>query len=260
MVLLRLCAGSAVLTQPSPRRLCVVLGWLLLSIAVYVYNGITDVVADAGNGSSRPIVSGRLSLRGARAACRACWVGGAVLCLLTGSLGVSVLAAMFALLGWAYSAGRGVKSHPIGAAVVIGAGAALTYGAAVLCAPRSGSAAIPHLMTMAGWVTFACSTKDFSDVRGDAEAGRRTLPVMLGPRRAANLLAIVTTVPASVLLAVEIRHGWGAAGFTALLWSGSLVVALGLDRSVSAASRSGRRAGYRAYMAVQYLVNAGLTL
>nr|BFE70725.1 hypothetical protein GCM10020092_040260 [Actinoplanes digitatis] len=58
---------------------------------------------------------------------------------------------------------------------------------------------------MALWMAVGGVTKDLSDVRGDRLAGRRTLPILLGERRARRVMALVAGAVAGgfVVLAAD---------------------------------------------------------
>jgi 4-hydroxybenzoate polyprenyltransferase len=53
----------------------------------------------------------------------------------------------------------------------------------------------------------ATTTKDFADMRGDEEAGFRTLPVIHGPKRAAWLIAPFLVLP-FLLIPLGLARGW----------------------------------------------------
>ncbi|HEY2167470.1 MAG TPA: UbiA family prenyltransferase, partial [Jatrophihabitantaceae bacterium] len=183
--MLRAAACAGLLRHPSPKSLIGVSGWLLLAVAAYAFNGVTDVTTDTANGSSRPIASGRLRVDVARCWCLALVATGLVMCELASR--AEVVAGFAALaLGWAYSTGPALKESPVAAAFVIGTSAGLSYFAGAAAAGTVTTRTLCVPMSIALWVALCCAAKDFSDVDGDRLAGRRTWPVLLGHRAAAR--------------------------------------------------------------------------
>jgi 4-hydroxybenzoate polyprenyltransferase len=70
----------------------------------------------------------------------------------------------------------------------------------------------------------ATTTKDFADARGDAAAGFRTLPVVLGPKRAAWLISPFLVLP--FLLIPYGIHAGILTGNVALLYALTALLAL----------------------------------
>jgi 4-hydroxybenzoate polyprenyltransferase len=63
----------------------------------------------------------------------------------------------------------------------------------------------------------ATTTKDFADMRGDEEAGFRTLPVLHGPRRAAWMIAPFLVLP-FLLIPLGLARGWLSGDPRLLTW------------------------------------------
>ncbi len=82
-------------------------------MAIYVFNGVTDVTADLANQSRRPIATGRLRLSTARAGCLLLAAGGIAMCLVVSLVEVWLGLGML-WLGWAYSCGPSLKNNPAG--------------------------------------------------------------------------------------------------------------------------------------------------
>jgi len=225
---LRFVVASNLLFQPTVRSAVALLGWLCLSIAIYVFNGVTDVASDVLNQSGRPIAAGRLGTQTALTSCAVLSVVGTAVLARQG-LVPALLAFLFLLVGWAYSAGPSWKEDPIGFGVVIGAGAAVTYGAG--WATR-GSLSTGHLvigLAVAVWVGLCCGCKDFSDIEGDAAAGRRTWPVLLGRQRARTLIGALAITASVIGLAMAAGFGTGLVT-ASLLLAGSVGLTLTLAR------------------------------
>jgi geranylgeranylglycerol-phosphate geranylgeranyltransferase len=180
-----------------------------LNAASNAINQIYDLEIDRINKPSRPLVTGALSLRQAWAFT---WVTYALAIVPTWLVVVhpynSAAAKLFAPLRWhecffiylagmiftfVYSApafGR-TKRHAILANVTI----AIPRGCLLKVA---GWTMVAHANVLEPWfigaifmlfLLGAASTKDFSDIEGDAAGGCRTLPIRFGVRRAAYLIA-----------------------------------------------------------------------
>jgi len=169
----------------------------VLNAASNVLNQVTDLEADAINKPGRPIPSGRI---GESEALR--------------------------LSGWLYALAF-LLAVPVGPECTLLAGTAATLTVAYSAPPLRWKAvpylanvviAIPRglLLKVAGWscvrdfgrlepwyigsifglfLLGATTTKDFADLRGDAAAGFRTLPVIHGPRRSAWMIAPFLVLP-----------------------------------------------------------------
>ncbi len=256
--LLRLAAATGILRHPSLRLATLVAGWLLLTIPIYVFNGVTDVQTDDANLSHRPIASGRLKARTALGACLPLAAVGLALCLAIGPAEGCVGAGMLAL-GWAYSAGPCLKKAALGFAAVIGAGAALTYIAGWLARGQLTAAQLWLGLAISLWVGLCCASKDFSDVAGDALAGRRTWPVVLGARRAAVLLCALTVI-ATIILALTVTLTSSSTLILTALVCGSFSLIVSLLRCTDADTRTITRRPYKAFMLTQYTVNIAMAL
>ncbi|MCW2523423.1 MAG: homogenitisate phytyltransferase [Frankiales bacterium] len=255
---LRFVVASDLLYRPSLRAGLALLGWLCLSVAIYVFNGVTDVAADVLNLSGRPIAAGRLAPQTALTCCVLLSIVGTALLARQG-LVLVVLALVFLLVGWAYSAGPSWKEDPIGFGVVIGAGAAVTYGAGWTTRGSLSASEIITGLAVALWVGLCCACKDFSDIEGDAAAGRRTWPVLLGRERARTLIAVLAIAMSAGALGLALALGSGLST-ACLLLGGSLGLTVTLASSARAATRGRRRLSYRVFLTTQYLANISIAL
>lgn len=258
VVALRLICVTDLLVQPSMRRATTLLGWLLLSLAVYLLNGLSDVKTDRQNGSTRPIASGRLSLATATGWCAGLAIGGLAAVARAGAV-VTVAALAYLALGWAYSTGPCLKNYRYGSVLAVGGGAGLTYAAGLVVAHEAAWRELTLVLLLSAWIGVGSMSKDFSDIDGDAVAGRRTAPVLFGTRRAATTLAAQTlpTSAAVTLLGVTL-HPIAAWAPGLLLVAGSVVLTVTARRFGSAQRRSVRRMPYRVFMSTQYLVDLAL--
>lgn len=256
---LRLVVAATVAVGPAaldrPRTLGLIASWLALTLAVYVFNGLTDVAGDRCNGSSRPIAAGLLAPRTAGLAVGAIAAAGMLGCALDDPLAL-VPAGLFLTLGWTYSAGPRFKAHPCGFALVIGLGAALAYTAGWTLHPVQ-PAGLAAEAAIATWIGMCCAAKDFSDVDGDRQDGRRTWPVVLGADRAALVVGVAAVGTASAAMAFAIVAPTVLPAAVVLL-VGSAWLATRLHSCVRTAGddrRGIRRRPYRAFLATQYVAN-----
>lgn len=166
----------------------------------YVCNDIWDQAADRVNrpGAERPLAAGRIS----RGAADLCVAAGAMIGLACAGLvnGTAVLAGVAALvLLMLYSPvlkPRGVLGN---VTVALVAGLPLLYGAIAVGSTRAG--VVPWIL--ASWIHLVREiVKDIDDQAGDQTLGRRTLPLVLGARRASVVAAALAAafVPLSLAL------------------------------------------------------------
>lgn len=224
------------------------LGWTLLTVAVYVSNGLSDLEGDRRNGSTRPLASGRLASRHAAAAVAlAAGMGLAVLALF-GPMAL-LLGAAFLAAGLLYSHGpHPLKNHWPSAGCCCAAGGLLTFAAGVVAAGGSLTPGRAVLLVAAGlWMGIGGATKDLGDAEGDAHAGRRTLPVVLGARSARRAI-----VGAAVLFAVATTGAALATGSPGLTAVSIVAAAVVVARSL----RDGQddpRLPYRRFIVGQFV-------
>jgi geranylgeranylglycerol-phosphate geranylgeranyltransferase len=196
-------AVGAVVTPPA-------LWWatvsgMALGAVGNVLNDLWDRPADRVNRPDRPLAAGTLAPRTARLVAAVGAVVGLGAALAVGPWQVLMAASALAVMA-AYSPVLKPRGLPGNLAVAVVASLPLPYGAL----------AVGHIA--AGWLPFAIAAwihltreimKDIADVDGDRRAGRRTLPIVLGPevsRRAVWALAALF-VPLSVA-PVLAGYGW----------------------------------------------------
>lgn len=230
-------------------------GWMCVTVASYLYNGITDRREDVANGSRRPIADGTLPVRFA--------VGFALITAVAGllcnaALGLPELgaAALALALGQIYSGPPfRLKRRFYAASLVGGTGGLVTYAAGALAAGGSvGTRLVLFGGAMSLWMGLVGGiAKDLPDEPGDRAAGRRTWPVVFGAQRARALMK-----GAAALVGVGFAAA-AAAWSSGLLWC-SLVVAMGAAGVIAAAprpqtsySRERSSLPYRAFMWTQHL-------
>ncbi|MBP2707900.1 UbiA family prenyltransferase [Microbispora sp. RL4-1S] len=285
-------AALALPAGASPNPLTVLQGmaaWVLSILAIYLFNGVTDVTEDRINGSGRPIARGDLPQRTA-----ALVVAAAAVLALAATLGLpapmAVIIALNLVLGYLYS-GRpaplkdsvagtltvlcvsGLLSYLAGAVVAmdgavggtadgvaVGAGGGVAdwaVGGAVLAMPHGllvfAAAAISWM------VLVGMPAKDLSDITGDAAVGRRTLGALVGERVSRRLMAlaavgVLTAFGVAVAIVGVPLEGpllAMAAGVAAVVISG----AKWLKFHPEDGDRRRRRRPYAAFMVTQHLLH-----
>ncbi|MEW9555592.1 UbiA family prenyltransferase [Nonomuraea sp. NPDC050783] len=249
------------------------LAWVLSILAVYLFNGVTDVVEDRINASGRPIARGDLDPAHAMAvAAVAAWVAllatlglpGPMLWIIAGNL----------VLGYLYSGPPvPLKGSAGGTMGVLCLSGMLAYlGGFVVATGGADVALPPALMLFAAvaicWMMFVgVPAKDLSDIQGDAAAGRRTLGVRVGERRSRCVMivaafALLTFFALAVVLfrvplvgvSLALAVGVAAVTTTGLLAPAPVPVP-GPDGSAAVEERSRRRRSYGAFMGTQHLVH-----
>ncbi|PYO63572.1 MAG: hypothetical protein DMD70_03600 [Gemmatimonadetes bacterium] len=171
-----------------------------------VLNDIWDRAADRVNrpGGERPLAAGRVT----RGTADLCVAGGAVVGLGAAALvnGTAVLVglAAFAVLVL-YSPVLKRRGLPGNLAVALVAGLPLVYGA--IAVGHAVAGIVPWIL--AAWIHLVREiVKDIDDQAGDRTLGRRTLPLVLGARRASLVAAGLAAafVPLSLALPAEAHY------------------------------------------------------
>ncbi len=206
---------------------------LLANAASNAWNQAYDADIDRVNTPTRPIPSGQATVRGALLLGHGC----AVAALAVGALHAAVsgqpwflgCVAAGVLATWIYSAPPlRTKQRTFGANVTIALPRGLLVpvaGWAVTAAPSTfepfALGLVPGLFVLG-----AASTKDFADVEGDRAHGCRTLPIVLGPARAARIVAPFLALPFLLYPVLSALHAI-ARPFGAWLGVGLALAALG---------------------------------
>jgi 4-hydroxybenzoate polyprenyltransferase len=170
----------------------------MIAVGMYVLNDLVDVDLDRANSKNRPIPSGLVSRKQA-------WSfiimtnGAAIgMSIATFHLASIVLVLLMIILGILYSMTRialmnrfVLKNIAIASFYVmcIMLGITSTYGIDFAI----NEPIIPiHTIAMSGIMIFACSIiNDLGDTKGDKQAGRRTIPIVLGGKNTIELLIIL---------------------------------------------------------------------
>ena len=187
-----------------------------------------DRHVDAINEPSRPIPSGRIAGRWGLIVA----LTGTILSMLVAArVGPWVLAATVLGLAcaWAYSAPplRLKANGWLGPAVVALSYEGLTWftGAAVMAGALPSTPIIAVLLLYSLGAHGIMTLNDFKAIEGDRATGVRSLPVILGPRRAATVACLVMAAPQVVV--VGLLYAWGLT-FSAAAVAGSLAAQIAL--------------------------------
>lgn len=231
--------------------------WVCVCVAIYALNGVSDVNGDRRNGSLRPIAAGALPIRTAwRLIMWMIMLGLAAAALVSTKLVVTFV--LMLGVGWAYSFGSRPLKNSLAGLVITGTSlGGLTYLAGWLAA--RGELLSVELVVfgigMSLWMGLVgTATKDLKDVSGDRLAGRRTLPILLGPHRA-MLIAGGVSVAFGVIFHVVVHSTAPALALPALcVLTGGLMLATVPWQTRQAATDSGTRA-YHIYMITQFAGN-----
>ncbi|HEY0452991.1 UbiA family prenyltransferase [Actinophytocola sp.] len=238
------------------------LSWLAATWAVYLLNGVADVVEDRANGSTRPIARGDLPEETAERIVWALATTGLVLGALVSPVMLLLVVLMLAV-GWAYSMGpRPCKQYMPGFLVSVFALGVLTY----LAGWQAAGAGSPHGpvlvfgIAMSGWMGLAGWTKDLSDTTGDRLAGRRTLPVLLGEWRARVVMAAAASLVGWTFVLLSAGLAGDLLPVAVVVCVGSAVLALVATTPLGQGDRAAKRRPYRVFMVTQYATHLTLFL
>jgi len=172
-----------------------------------VMNDLRDVAADRVNrpAGERPVAAGRVRRETAHlVAAVGVFVGVVAAALVSGTALLVGIAALVVLA--IYSPLLKPSGFPGNVAIAAVAGLPLWYGA--LAVGRPGAGVVPWVL--AGWIHLVREiVKDIEDEAGDRVAGRHTLPIRWGARRAGVLTAMlaIAFVPLSLALPVAAHYG-----------------------------------------------------
>jgi 4-hydroxybenzoate polyprenyltransferase len=268
--LLRFMAGSALGAAgshpPDPPGVGIAAAaWTLAVLAVYLYNGITDLHGDRVNGSRRPLARGALRPRFALGVT----IGSALLALVTGvTLGPPSTLTVPGLLlaGYLYSGPHlSLKRRWDSAAALVTLAGFGTYYTGYATHARHwvepDAAVLAIAVVMSLWMGLVgVPTKDLSDVEGDADSGRSNLAMGPGQRRARVAGALSAMLLATVLVGLAATRLPVLALPAGTLAIGAVAVAAVTLSPLSSGSRRRRRRPYRLFMVTQYAVHVGVVL
>lgn len=168
----------------------------LITAAGNIDNDLCDIASDIRNKPERPLVSGAIGIASARLAVYILCIAGVVT---SWSGGIVALAIAISVAVTLFAYNRYLSGRPIAGNVIIAALGALpiAFGAAVARAtqPSVELDAPVIAAVIAFWVHLPREIlKDALDTEGDRDAGRLTLPLVIGPLKAARWAGIVMLV------------------------------------------------------------------
>jgi len=220
------------LSSPNPNFLAIIrmtlplpLASLLVTAGTYVMNDLVDADLDRVNGKKRPIPSGLVSKRQAQAFV-AFTFGAAVLLTMSTFRPISlIIMTLMLAIGVAYSAPKIalmkrflIKTVSIAIFYSLCALLGMTSSYNLGLAMESPVLVTNVLLTLAIMVFISSTLNDMGDLDGDKNAGRRTIPIVIGKDNTIKLTMILAT---TVLI-----ETWGFYGAASITGHGSPVTAV----------------------------------
>ncbi len=227
------------------------------TLSVYIINGVMDVEEDRVNGSSRPVATGKLTVRQAAGVAGGLAVLSVAGSFLLGGLMVCSVAAAL-VMGWLYSGPPFyLKRRPAGWAALGLVAALITYNAGYASNGGGGdfTSFAVFSAAMALWLGIVSQTKDLSDIEGDKQAGRRSGPVVWGEDIARLVFSGVALCLGGVLLLSALSLAPALLVPAVVLASGATAVAAISLGPWGRGDRARRRRPYKAFMLTQYGAN-----
>ena len=238
----------------------------LAIFSCYLLNGVMDLHEDRINGSRRPLARGPLP---PRVALRV--AGGAAALSLAGAMalgpGIAVAVTVVLAIGYLYSGPPWyLKRHSFGTAVAGISSGLLAYYGGKAAYTGQGGADLSLVLTvfalaMSLWIgVVGALTKDLPDVQGDAEAGRRTLAVVVNEPLLRLLISILALAIGGTFLIVALLVTPALWWLATMQLAGAIAVAVLSLSNVSRGSKKRRRRPYRTFMVTQYMINLAVLL
>jgi geranylgeranylglycerol-phosphate geranylgeranyltransferase len=201
-------AGGA-MARPMPAGAAVIATWLATA-AGNAINDYFDRDIDRINAPNRAIPRGAVSPRGALLYSVVLFVGAVVFALLLPVLAIAIAAInLLALIAYT----RVFKGLPGAGNAVVAylGGSTFLFGAAAVGDVRAGAV----LFVLAALSTFTREViKDIEDIEGDRAEGLRTLPIVVGERKALGIAGAVLIV---AIAASPLPYVWGIFGLPYLV-------------------------------------------
>lgn len=171
-------------------------------VGMYVLNDLFDADIDRANGKKRPIPSGQVSKKQAFVFILLCNVIGILITTLTCSSVSIVIALMIVVIGLMYSLPKTalkdrlvIKTLSIAIALML----CLLFGLTGLYSETISNSSLHKLIvplyaaSMLGIMIFVTSPlNDLGDIDGDKEAGRKTIPIVIGKRKTVKLSILLS--------------------------------------------------------------------
>lgn len=177
-----------------------------------IHNDVLDVDSDRVNRPERPLPSGMVTMRAAKAACVIVVVFAIAVALLPGADALVHIAFYAALFAFLYLYNRYLKHLPLVKNMVVAVACATPLLRAFFL-PESSMEPLFPAIGFAFLYTLAREIiKDLEDVAGDTKAGILTFPIAAGERKASTLAVMLVAV-AWLLLPLPSMLGWYPATF-----------------------------------------------
>lgn len=186
-------SGAIIASGQMPNFVCLVgaLSAVVLNAASNVVNQYFDLEIDKINKPFRPFPSGRVSKKEIINFSLMLYVCALFLSLMV-NLGLFLIISITAFISFYYSAPPlRLKKYPFLSNIFI----ALPRGMLLIVAGWSVTRSIFNIepwfigLIFALYLVGAATTKDFNDVRGDSKFGIRTLPILYGVKKAAQMIS-----------------------------------------------------------------------
>ena len=199
-------AGRGLLEIPVETIVAAFLTAFFISGSAMVLNDIVDVDIDRRNNRRRPLVTGEVSVEEAYSLYTATSLLGILASMALGLEALLLTVGAWAL-GSVYDVWGKVSGFPGNLMVAIATSLPFPFAMAVL--DLWTPTAVVFWLIVFSSVLGREIAKDIADIRGDMAAGARTLPVLLGPRRAAFVAVLLYL--AAVAMSVLPLY-WGTVG------------------------------------------------
>lgn len=177
---------------PLSAALSVATAVTLSAFAIYAVNDIYDVKIDAINASERPIPSGKISLNEAKTIAVVLFIISFLVAMSVSSTAL-LCVAVFSGLGVGYSVPPFRFKDGYFANVCWGLGIAVVIiGGASVSSINADSIVAAFALA---FLTGGCGlTKDLKDIEGDKALGIRTIPLLLGEKRAIKFMTVMSII------------------------------------------------------------------
>ncbi len=227
---------------------------LLIAVGMYILNDLIDSDLDKANSkSSRPIPSGLVSKKQAGIFILLTNGSGILMSVITFNMATMLLVVPMTLIGILYSAPKIalmsrflVKNISISLFYMLCAILGITFSYGTDIAINTPIVAV-HSVIMLGIMIFVGSiVNDMGDIRGDKEAGRRTIPIVLGGEKTLKMLIILLasmsviswmTFYANVAISDNNNNDKDSMGMIARPTAVTIVALLGLARIIKLRKR-----------------------
>lgn len=177
---------------PIAASLSVATAVTLSAFAIYAINDIYDAKIDAINASDRPIPSGKITVNEAKLLTIVLLIG-SLLVALSVSLSALVFVLIFSALGIAYSVPPFRFKDGYFANICWGLGiAVVVVGGASVSSINTNALVAAFALA---FLTSGCGlTKDLKDIEGDKAQHIRTIPLLLGEKKAIKFMTVMSII------------------------------------------------------------------